>query len=150
MDFMNKLLLSFILSSMFTSNATAGIQSCKEQKKDIESKLAIAKENKNIAAQNRLQLALHKVNIYCTEERQTNRAKSNLNKKEQKVKDKEWDVEQAKHDLAEARLEGRQDKIRKKERKLKKNMLELENAKDEFKNAKDDHKKLSNDLPYKN
>lgn len=127
-----------------TSYAFATTDSCEDQKKDIEAKLAIAKQYSNTSEQVRLQKALDKVNTYCTESRQLNRAEQDLKKKERKVKQKELNLEDAKDELAEAKLDGRQDRVSKKERKVKEKMLDLEEAQDDLKQAQEDYKKLNN------
>ncbi|ENN8379086.1 DUF1090 family protein [Providencia rettgeri] len=53
---------------------------------DIKLKLENAQKNGNIAEQNNLKIARDKVNTYCTEERQANRAIQDLKKKRTKTK----------------------------------------------------------------
>ncbi|WP_273818871.1 DUF1090 family protein, partial [Providencia rettgeri] len=86
-----------------------------EQLSDIKLKLENAQKSGNIAEQNNLKIARDKVNTYCTEERQANRAIQDLKKKERKLKREELDLEEAKADLEEAKLEGESRKIAKKE-----------------------------------
>ncbi|QXB04820.1 DUF1090 domain-containing protein [Providencia rettgeri] len=138
-----KIIMAFIISGISVSSAIAATESCQEQLNDINRKLDSAEKNGNIVAQNNLKIARDKVNTYCTEERQANRAIENLKKKERKVKREELDLEEAKADLEEAKLEGKSSKIQKKERKLKEKELDLEEAKAELMQAQKDYHRLN-------
>ncbi|WP_273818807.1 DUF1090 family protein [Providencia rettgeri] len=94
--------MAFIISGISVSSAIAATESCQEQLNDINRKLDSAEKNGNIVAQNNLKIARDKVNTYCTEERQANRAIENLKKKERKLKEKELDLEEAKAELMQA------------------------------------------------
>lgn len=137
-------MIGIFLSGISLSSTMAATDSCKEQREDINTKLEMANKNGNIAEQNRLKIALDKVNSYCTEERQSNRAKQDLSKKERKVKKEELDLEEAKSDLEEAKMDGELRKIQKKERKVKEKELDLEEARAELKQAQDDYNRLTN------
>ncbi|MEM8060124.1 DUF1090 family protein [Morganella morganii subsp. sibonii] len=134
---------AIVLSGISLSPAIAATYSCQEQRNDIKIKLEEAMKNGNVAEQNSLKIALDKVNTYCTEERQSNRAKQDLSKKERKVKKEELDLEKAKADLEEAKLNGEKLKIAKKERKVKEKELDLEEAKAELQQATDDYNRLA-------
>lgn len=136
------IVVAAILSGMSLSSAIAETNSCQEQRDEINTKLEAAHKNGNTAEQNSLKIALDKVNTYCSEERQSNRATQDLSKKERKVKKEELDLEEAKADLEEAKLNGENKKIAKKERKLKEKELDLEEAKAELQQAKDDYNRL--------
>ncbi|MEX9226057.1 DUF1090 family protein [Providencia rettgeri] len=138
-----KIIIGIVLSGISFTPALAATDSCQEQLSDINLKLENAQKNGNIAEQNNLKIARDKVNTYCTEERQANRAIQDLKKKERKLKREELDLEEAKADLEEAKLEGESRKIAKKERKLKEKELDLEEAKNELKQAQDDYNRLN-------
>lgn len=139
---MKKIMLAVMLSGVSVSSAIAATDSCQEQIADINAKLENAQKAGNVNEQNRLKLALEKVNSYCTEERQSNRAIQDLSKKERKVKKEELELEEAMADLEEAKLDGEHSKIAKKERKVKEKQLDLEDAKSELKQAQDDYERL--------
>ena len=138
-----KLIFIVVLSGVSFSSAIAATDSCQEQRNDINAKLDNAQKNGNIAEQDNLKIALDKVNAYCTEERQSNRAKQDLSKKERKVKKEELDLEEAKADLEEAKMDGESRKILKKESKVKEKELDLEDARAELKQAQDDYNRLT-------
>ena len=139
---MKKIMLAVMLSGVSVSSAIAATDSCQEQIAVINAKLENAQKAGNVNEQNRLKLALEKVNSYCTEERQSNRAIQDLSKKERKVKKEELELEEAMADLEEAKLDGEHSKIAKKERKVKEKQLDLEDAKSELKQAQDDYERL--------
>lgn len=139
---MKKIMLAVMLSGVSVSSAIAATDSCQEQIADINAKLENAQKAGNVNEQNRLKLALEKVNSYCTEERQSNRAIQDLSKKERKVKKEELELEEVMADLEEAKLDGEHSKIAKKERKVKEKQLDLEDAKSELKQAQDDYERL--------
>lgn len=136
-------MVAIILASISLGSAIAATDSCQEQRDDIKVKLEEALKNGNIAEQNSLKIALDKVNVYCTDERQSNRAKQNLSKKERKVKKEELNLEEAKAELDEAKINGEYLNVLKKERKTKEKELDLEEARAELKQAQDDYNRLT-------
>lgn len=136
------IIIATVLSSISLHTAIAATDSCKEQRDELSIKLEEAQKHGNIAEQNRLKIALDKVNTYCTEGRQSNRARQDLSKKERKVKEKELDLEEAKDELNEAKVNGEYRRILKKEHKVKEKELDLEEAKAELNQAQDDYNRL--------
>jgi len=139
---MKKLILAMALSALSSHAALAATESCQQQKNALESKIENAKSHGNTDELNSLNIALDKVNTYCTDQRQFDRAEHNLKKKERKVKKEQLDLEEAQSDLAEAKADGDQQKIEKKEKKLKEKTEDLAEAKARLTQAQADYNKL--------
>lgn len=139
---MKRLVLSIIAAGIF-STCHAATNSCQEQKDDINRKLAVAREDGDSYAERRLETALSKVNTWCTEGRQSNKAGNEVREKERKVKKAELELEEAEDDLAEAQQDGRASKISDKTRKIEEKKLKLESAKEELEEAKNDYQRLN-------
>lgn len=139
---MKKTVIVIALSTLISGWAQAGTDSCQEQLNDIRAKLEQAQKSGNLTEQNNLKMAESKVNRYCTDERQAQRAMQDVKKKMRKVKKEEFDLAQANADLEEAKFSGDSRKIAKKERKLQEKKRDLEEAKMELKQAQDDYERL--------
>lgn len=140
--FTKKLILSGIIAGIF-STCHAVTNSCQEQRDDINRKLATAKTGGDSYAERRPETALTKVNTWCTEGQQSNKAGNEVVKKERKVKKAELEPEQAQDDLAEAQQDGRAAKISDKTRKIEEKTLKLESVKQELEEAKSDYQRLN-------
>ena len=141
---MKKTLLAISASLLLANSAFAGTDSCQIKINRIEAKLADAKQHGHPNKVRSLERALSKVQTYCTDDGQRNKAQSKLQDKKEDVLDKLEDLDEARADLKEARQKGDQRKILKQERKVKEKLQELDEVKAELKQAENDHRKLRN------
>ncbi|MEM6162501.1 DUF1090 family protein [Erwinia sp. P6884] len=130
--------IAFILLSSCSTVTFASTTSCAEQRSDIASKLDTAEADGDSYEISRLQLAQEKVNTYCTDDRQYQRASRDVANKKRKVAEIEEDIQEAQRDYNEAAEDANVRKIEKYQRKIAEKKRKLEEAKEEEKNAEAD------------
>lgn len=105
----------FVLGSIGFVQAST---SCAEKRAVIEEQIQQAKMYGNTHEENNLQIALDKINSYCTPESIRNKVENNITKIERKIIDKQNDIINIKASLEEANLQGNIKKITKYQVKL--------------------------------
>ena len=114
---------------LFTLNIAHAVEDCNAKRSALEYQISQAKKYGNEHKVKKLELALDKVNRFCTQEKQIEKANKKMAKLEKKLADKKVDARELEIDLNKAIANGVEKKIAKLQAKIadtKQDILEIE------------------------